>query len=190
MANKRHVSSDENELLKMLSNGSQEAFALIYNKYSEKLLMYVGKVIKDEVAAQDIVQDLFITVWQRRLEMEKVESLGAYLTTSARYKAFTYIRNNLYKQNFAASISAYLESYDNSLQETLQARELETLIDQEIERLPERMRAVYIMSRKEHFSHKEIAEKLNIADTTVKKQIGKVLKQFKLRLDKLYSMLL
>ncbi len=177
-----HVLTDQ-QLMDLLHNGDRDAFDQIFNRYWRKLFIYAGKVVRDEETAQDIVQDVFISLWQRKAALVGVDSLSSYLHGAIRYKGIGHIRANLHKSNYAASIQAFFVDGCDSLNEHIDLQDLNEVIHHEIGKLPPKMREIFIMSRMEHLSNKEIAEKLNISDKTVKKQINRALNLFRLVLD-------
>ncbi|SOD18292.1 RNA polymerase sigma-70 factor [Pedobacter xixiisoli] len=186
--NKVQLYSDQ-ILLDMLKLDKRQAFDAIYNKYWEGIYLYIAKIIKDEEVAQDLLQEIFVSFWLRCEELE-IESLKAYLFTAARYSSLTYIKQNIKKNNYEESMSEFFSQHDHSLEQNIDAKELANFIDDQLQHLPEKMREIYVLSRKELLSHKEISERLSISDKTVKKQIGNALKIFRLRLSDLYILIL
>ncbi|RZK79529.1 MAG: RNA polymerase sigma-70 factor [Pedobacter sp.] len=178
--------SEDNHLFSLLCEGSKEAFDQIYNLYWKRLLVYVTNAIKDKEAAQDIVQEIFISLWLRRETIPHSGTLAGYLYTAARYKGISYIQANLKESKHADALIAYFSERQDSLNEDFAAKELQLIFDKGIENLPPKMREVFVLSRKENLSYKEISQKLNISDKTVKKQISNALKHFKLILNESY----
>ncbi len=173
----------DEKLLEFIREGDDRtAFDEIFNRYWERLFMYAAKVIRDEEEAQDIVQEVLVSLWQRR-ENLSIDSLSSYLYGAIRFKGLAYVRANLTRNNYLESLGYFFEEGRDLINEQLDAQELETLIRTEIDRLPPRMKEIFILSRIEQLSHKEIAERLNISDQTVKKQINLSLKLFRLILD-------
>ena len=171
---------DDEKLFDMLCQDNRRAFGEIYSRYWDKLYIYTAKAIRDKEAAKDIIQEIFVSLWQRRQSLKNTQSLSGYLFTAARFKGITYIQRNLKNSGCEASLVAHFTGRQDSLNELLDAKELNTIINKKVERLPEKMKEVYILSRNEQLSYKEIAERLQISDKTVKKQISNALKFFKL----------
>lgn len=173
--------SDE-QLFILVKSGNRRAFDIIYDRYWKKLFAYLVKAVKDQDEAEDMVQEVFVSLWQRRAAIEIHTSLSAYLFSSARLSGLKYMRNRLARQVFHQESGQLTVEEQSGFEAGFEARDLNALFDKEIERLPKKMREVFILSRKEELSHKEIAEKLAISDKTVKKQINNVIKIFHLRL--------
>lgn len=166
-----------------MRRGDKNAFDQIYWRYWHKLFMYSGKVVKDEEEAQDIVQDIFISLWQRRKSLGEIKCLSSYLHGAVRFKGFAYIRANLFKNNYLSSLRSHLEDGNDSINEQINFKELNTILHGEIGKLPPKMREIFILSRVEQLTYKEIADRLNISDKTVKKQINRSLSIFRRTLE-------
>src|SRR5690606_34010393 len=106
----------------------------------------------------------------------------AYLFVIARNLAFKQLQKSLRKQDVLEKFLAFYGEADDYTEQQVNANDLSLVIDQEIARLPEKMRQIFIMSRKENLSYNEIAERLEISDLTVKKQVSNALKYLRLRM--------
>jgi RNA polymerase sigma-70 factor (ECF subfamily) len=144
------------------------------------------RVIRQQPDAEDIVQELFVSIWRRRQEIDIEMALSTYLYNSARYLAIRHIEKNStysdYLQRLAARIAGEEEP---GIEAEIFGRELEGQIDQLIRELPEKMQEVFILSRRHHLSYKEIAERLSISEETVRKQVHKSLQILRSRLGPL-----
>ena len=166
----------------MASGDEKSAFELLYTRYWEQLFCYAAKAIGNKTDALDIVQETFIAVWEQRHQVTALQSLKAYLFAITRYKAIRYIRKHAHRTDYLDSLTDFLQRHEQSPEELYIAHELQTLVDAEIQQLPKKMQAVFMLSRQENLSHKEIAEKLAISDKTVKKQISNSLKVLRLKI--------
>jgi RNA polymerase sigma-70 factor (family 1) len=173
----------DHELLALLKEGNREAFDAIYTRFSERLYFYLVKAIKDSDEAEDILQEVFYSLWKRRYTLENIESICAYLFSCVRYSGIRYIRNNIKKNHYRESWNHFFCEEDDLFEQQFAAKELSDILYKEIDKLPPKMREVFVLSRKEEFSYKEIAQKLNISDKTVKKQISNALKHLHLKLN-------
>lgn len=174
---------NDDELFCLLCEGDLDAFDQIYNAYWQKLFLYVVKVIRDKEAAEDIVQEIFVSLWSRREEISDQRTLSGYLFTAARFKGINFVQDQLKKGQHLDSLIDHFTARQDTLNESIEARELNAIIDDEIEKLPAKMRDVFVLSRREQLSHKEISDKLQISDKTVKKQINNALKHFRMVLN-------
>lgn len=130
---------------------------------------------------EDIAQDVFYELWKKRARLTIKTSLKAYLRRAAMNKALNFIRDQKIKFDDEEK-QAPLESKIPSINQKLEAAELQQLIDQVIDDLPERCRVVFVLSRFEEMSYNEIAKQLDISSKTVENQISKALKILRVRL--------
>ncbi|MCC6289923.1 MAG: RNA polymerase sigma-70 factor [Chitinophagaceae bacterium] len=166
----------ENELLNLLHNDDEAAFSEIYDRYWEKMTMHVLKVIHSPEDAGDIVQEVFVSIWRRRSELLITGALGAYLMKSARNLAIRHLEKNISSRNFLSTLSYALEHNNIHTQQEIESEDMEDKIAQVVSKLPPKMRSVFVLSRDEQLSYKEIANQMGIAETTVKKQVSNAIK--------------
>lgn len=175
------------ELTAFLAEGDNAAFAEIYNRYWVVLYSHARKMTRDDDLAKDVVQDVFISLWDKVAETEFSFSLKAYLYATVRNRIL-----NLYdKEKVKSKYLSSLEDFDRSGENVTDYRLRETLlaehIDREILQLPGKMREIFEMSRKLNMTYKEISEQLDISDKTVKKQMSNAIKILRVKLGSLFS---
>ncbi|MNJ98248.1 ECF RNA polymerase sigma factor SigW [compost metagenome] len=173
---------NDQELAILLKKGNEAAFHEIYERYKGILHLHAYKKLVDFEEAKDVVQELFGALWDKRDDLPETVNFSGYLYSSVRNRIF-----NIYAHKKVAA--GYITSFQNFNREEsyitddwVRENELAKQIEAEIGALPERMREVFLLSRKEHLSHKEIAEKLDISEFTVKNHIKKALKILRFRL--------
>lgn len=167
--------SDE-QLLASIREGDRLAFHEIYYRYWKKLYGSAYPLLNDSALCEDLVQDLFITLWVKR-EKWQIESLQAYLYTALRNRVFKALK----KQKIQVDSSSALQYFpsDYAADRDVLLKEINSLRDQGIRQLPERCRLIYRMSREEALSTKEIALKLNLAPKTVENQMTIALRRLR-----------
>ncbi|MBN8861530.1 MAG: RNA polymerase sigma-70 factor [Sphingobacteriales bacterium] len=176
----------ESELLNLLRSSDEAAFTEIYERYWEKMTMHVLKVIQSSDDARDIVQEVFISIWKRRGEIVISGALGAYLLKSVRNLSIRYIEKNTSKRNFLSSLSQMFNETAPAGQNDVEYEELEGKIAHAVSKLPPKMQEVFILSRREHLSYKEIAKQMGITETTVKKQVSNAIKIIRNAVNELF----
>ena len=183
-----HGSYTDEQLIASLKNGDAGAFTEIYERYWDKLLTYTMRAIRRQPDAEDIVQELFVSIWRRRHELEIERALSTYLYNSVRYLAIRHIEKNStyadYLQRLGLRI-AVEQGTVPGVEAEIFGRELEAQIDKLILELPEKMQEVFLLSRRHHLSYKEIADRLSISEETVRKQVYKSLQVLRSRLGPL-----
>ncbi|MBK1439478.1 RNA polymerase sigma-70 factor [Parapedobacter sp. ISTM3] len=172
--------------LRQLKAGDESVFSEIYDAHWESLFKYVIRILPDQDDAADIVQETFVTFWELRRQLDGVKTVKAYLFVMARNLAFRRFRDYVKRTEVEDKLAQFYGDPVVNLEQLVGAKELANLLDAEIEKLPKRMREVFVLSRKEHLSYKEIAERLHISDQTVKKQINNSLKYLRLKIDEEY----
>ncbi|MEP7259488.1 MAG: RNA polymerase sigma-70 factor, partial [Flavitalea sp.] len=155
-----------------------------YQRYWEDLFVTAVKVTHSPEDARDIVQEIFLSLWNRRNELGIAGSMEGYLQTCVRYKAIDYIEKNITRRRY---LEALLETVETNLvpdaETQLKLKELQQAVSSAVSQMPVRMRQVYQLSRQEQLSHKEIASLLGISDETVKKHIHHALQHIRSAID-------
>lgn len=169
-------------LLNRLQEGDARSFEELFNQYWEPLYVIALNRLRNSEEAREIVQSLFVDLWQRHEQLAVKTSLKAYLYTALRYAILDHLRSRTVRDRYVESIRAATYPLRNVTAETVAYRELETTVQQGMGRLPERCRQVFRMRRLEHYSVKEIALKLGVSSKTVENQLTKATKVLRLHL--------
>lgn len=166
---------NEAEIIVRLRDDDREALKVIYEKHWQALYISAYNILKDKEACEDILQEIFIQLWQRRGTLNIKTSFTAYLFTATRYQVFHHIRKSAGRQELFENLEErFLTDAPDSL---LNTKELQQIIQAAVENLPEKCREIYKLSREQHLSYKSIAEQLQISPKTVENQIGIALKK-------------
>lgn len=158
-------------------------FETVYNLYWKKLYSICNKSLEDPDIAKDLVQDIFISLWEKQEELIINDSLEKYLVKAAKFKVFEYIRNKVGHESKMETLSYYqtLEQTTSS-QELVEYKELQENINSAISLLPDHCKKVFLQSRIEGLKNKEIAQALQITERTVEYHITKALAHLRIRL--------
>lgn len=172
-------------LVKLLKRGDMAAFDAIYYKYSHKLHLFVLRYLKQEEDAEGIVQEVFIKIWESRKKIDTYQSFEGFIFTIAYNATISLLR----KRMSETKSREYLKSLQQpDIPETaideLQYKELNHKVQKLLKELTPRQREIYQLSREEGLSHKEIAEKLDLSESTVNNHLVTILKYLKSHLDK------
>ena len=179
----------DQELLKCMHDDDTSAFTELYNRYWADVFTHVMKVIRSHSDAEDIVQELFESIWKRRKQLEVRGSVAAYLHTGAKYMAIHFMEKHMAGSTYLQSLSdAVLPATMPVAESVVDAKALEKRIALITGRLPDKMREVFRLSRQENLTHKEIAKKLQISEGTVKKQVYNSLKFIREQLGDIASL--
>ncbi len=165
----------DEQLFKLMKDNDSKAFESLFRRHYNPLCRKIIRITEDEEAAEDVVQQLFIKIWESRSMMEVPDSVAAYLTVSARNRALNHLKSAQRKRINEERLQNIRSEEDNSSQHQLEAKELNKLIQEAIQSLPEKRREIFVLSRFEGMSYREIAEQLGISIKTVEAQMGKAL---------------
>lgn len=172
----------DQDLVTMLKAGNEDAFTEIYSRYSLILYRQANKMLRDQEASEDLVQDLFITLWDKAGQLRAEVNLAGYLYVAVRNKVFKLIEKGKVRNDYLSAIAKYATEVSTETIDHLDEKELQLILQREIDRLPPRTKEVFELSRNQNLSYAEIAFQLGISDKTVKKQINNALKVLKSKL--------
>ncbi|MFI2742404.1 RNA polymerase sigma-70 factor [Zhouia sp. PK063] len=166
----------DTELLAHCKKNNVSSFDEIYNRYWKRLFTYAFKIYQDDLICEDIVQEVFIKLWEIN-QTTTILNLEAYLFKAIKNRAANHIRS----LKFTAVHEDVLTSIQSTinLQKEIEVKELEQQIFESIDELPPKCKEIFYMSRFEMLNNKEIAEKLNISIRTVEKHISNALKHLR-----------
>jgi RNA polymerase sigma-70 factor (family 1) len=164
-------------LLASLKNGDHSAMEQLYQEYWEEVLDNAYKRVRDEEVAQDITQEIFISIWENRERLQIEGSLTAYFKGAVKYKVINYFKSSMVKEKHKEDIALLTGSPTAaSAENLLMLKDLNKQFDEALQELPEKMRVIISMSRKQEKSIQEISAELNLSAQTVKNQISSALK--------------
>ena len=169
---------EEKELIVALKQGGKEAFTTLYQQYWRQVYNFSRLYLLNQSATEEVVQEVFIKVWESREFMREDDNFKGLLFIITRNLIFNRHRKHLNEDFYKVTVlSAIEDPYD--VEEEIDAKDLSRYIDTLIDELPERRREIFNLSRKEHKSYKEIAQILHISEKTVENQISEALKFLK-----------
>jgi RNA polymerase sigma-70 factor (family 1) len=172
----------EEELLKRLQAGSEDAFTEIYNRFWEKLLAIAYYHVHDKQTAEDIVHEVMMSLWLRKYEL-MINSLQAYLATAVKFALFKSIARNKRRREILEG--QYPSESFSDIEEKLDAKFLQYFLHGAIKELPEKARLVFNYSRVERLSITEIAGKMDLSPKAVEYHMTKALRALRETLKKI-----
>lgn len=169
---------DSNYTLQLMA-GDESAFAAFYKFYGAKVYRLAYKFLKDQVHSEEIVQETFIKLWLTRGQLHPESNIWPYLFVIAKRLSLNALRQH-YKFTVAfEELTNQKEEYNNVTEDHIMVHDLEEFTEKILQKLPKQQQQVFMMSRKEGLTHKEIAEKLHISPNTVKNHMVEALKFLK-----------
>ncbi|MEL0650748.1 RNA polymerase sigma-70 factor [Algibacter sp. TI.3.09] len=167
--------NSDSEIIRKLKVDDKKALTILYNSYWKVLYISSYNLLKNKEVCEEIIQDVFIDLWNKRKDLEIKVSLQSYLYACVRYKVFAEFRTN--KMMRVELFDDLNERLQYTTPETkMMHKELKNFVKLVVESLPEKCKKVYKLSRQEQLSHKEIAEQLGITVKTVENHITNALR--------------
>ena len=172
--------SGDEDLWHAISLDDSKAFSLLLERYWKKVIVTAFKYLKDRDICEQVVQDIFIYLWQKRSRLD-IKSFQHYLNSAARYQIYKHLKAVrlspvIYSDEADLAGNEYC---NNKGEDDLLASELIFQINASLDLLPNRCKEIFVLSRQEHLSNAEIADKLNISKRTVENQITHALKHLR-----------
>ena len=160
------------------------SFSELYLIYYPKLVRFAKEFVMSEEDAENITQDVFTDLWEKRESMNHIENMNAYLFDYLKHKVFEqkYVEN--VKASFEIELNLKLQSLDRfDVYDISERNQMENLIRDAINSLPKRCRDIFLLSRMEGLKYREISERLGISVNTVECQMGIALKKLRAKLN-------
>ncbi|MGN6509367.1 MAG: RNA polymerase sigma-70 factor [Chitinophaga sp.] len=175
-------------LLDLMKAEDHRAFDELYDRHWKALYQTAYAILRDENACMDILQDIFVWLWEHRGHLV-LTTVRGYLTMAVKYKASNYLRR-LNRQRLFTGEMATPEPAPANGELSVELKELKALVIHFTEHLPGRCKEVFLLSRNEYLSNREIAQRLGISEKTVENQITTALKRLRVKLGNLSSFLI
>jgi len=185
--NEEHI---DTKLISRFRNGDMEAFRKIYDSYCEPLYRFAYSYLKDSFEAEEIVQDVFLKVWEKREEVDEQKSFKSYLYRITVNKVFNELKHRVVKQKYEQHALNFDQITSETPESSIQFQELNKKLEHLLAQLPEQQRNIFIMSRWKGLSNAEIAENLSLSIRTVENQIYRAAKFIKLHLNDDYPIVI
>ncbi|MEM7572589.1 MAG: RNA polymerase sigma-70 factor [Bacteroidota bacterium] len=164
-----HTDADQ-QILEKLRQGDTMALDALFRKYYVRCCQGADRILRDPAAAEDVVQELFLSLWKRRATLPVMDNVRAYLLRATRNRSLNYLRDQARIPQGDGEMPD-LPTAANVASSDLELSELQARVDAAIDSLPERCRLVYVLCRLEEMSHKEVAASLEISTKTVENQM-------------------
>ena len=168
------------------------SFSELYLIYYPKLVRFAKEFVMSEEDAENITQDVFTDLWEKRESMNHIENMNAYLFRLVRNKCLDYLKHKVFEQKYVENVKASFEIELNLKLQSLdrfdvydisERNQMEKLIRDAINSLPKRCRDIFLLSRMEGLKYREISERLGISVNTVECQMGIALKKLRAKLN-------
>ncbi|MFC2139132.1 RNA polymerase sigma-70 factor [Bacteroidota bacterium] len=179
----------ESGLAEKIKSGDPAAFEKLFRTYCQNLVNFSRRYIRDKQIAENIVQDVFLKIWQNRHTIDSSQSIKSYLFAAVKNESFKHLRH-LDVETRSYDKIVKLVNVEKTPDEVLDEKELQEKVNSALNDLPEKCREIFFMSRFDKLKYAEIAEILDISIKTVETQIGRALKKLRENLSAAIMILL
>ena len=169
-------------LIGRLHDKDETAFETVYKKYFQTLYAYALSIVKNEMMAEEIVQNVFYKIWEKASSLNFRSSLVAYLFRAIYNESLNHLKHLKVRSENKLHIIYRTDISDETASNKIQVKELELKLQSALNELPEQCRTVFQLSRFEELRYREIADKLQISIKTVENHMGKALKLLRAKL--------
>lgn len=178
-----YSSLDQNELIELLKQSDQKAFNTLFRLYSAKVYHFSYGYLKSTEESEEIVQDTFTKIWEKRATIDAAYSFSGFVFTVAHHLILNRIRKIRNENHYKAILAKNNIHIRNETEEKILHDELEKAQQQALVELPPRRKIIYQMIREEGMTYKQVAELLNISTKTVESQMTEAIKHLRTKLS-------
>lgn len=182
--------SEDGVHIQKLKNGDVKSFDFLFDKYYEDLVFFGYTFLKEQESCEDVVQDIFMRLWENRENIHICGSLKAYLMTAVKNKSLELLKHKDVIKNHQDYVICQNNIIDYDAEKYLLYSELNRNLYQEINKLPEDVKVIFKMHRFKNKKYNEIADELNVSVRTVENKISKALEILRKRMEAFYSLIL
>jgi len=169
----------DQQLLDLIRTDNRGAFTELYNRYWDKTYAAALHRLNDEHEAEEVVQEVFLSIWQRRATLQLTHTVATYLAVAIKYKVINHLAKQHRRQLQHDELTITSPIVADSTADWLHEKELRQLLQKTISQLPEKCRIVFLLSRDENKTYAEIAAELNISQKTVEAHMSKALRELR-----------
>jgi len=181
------IKDEELFIFNRMTEGDKEAFRFFFEKYYPDLCNLVNLYLHDPAMSEEIVQDIFIYLWEKKEKIKIESSVQSYLLSASKNRSLNYIRDERAKLDIHRRLAEFNRNTVEMPDRVMDTNQLREVIDTAINSLPDRCREVYILGKEKSLSYKEISEELGISVKTVEVQMGIALKKLRDQLRPYYE---
>jgi RNA polymerase sigma-70 factor, ECF subfamily len=176
----------DNLLVTRIRHNDTDAFRALYNRYSKKIYFFSLKYLGNNIEAEELVQSVFINVWENRESLDATNSVKSYIYKAAVNYIYNFLKKKTIHARFMESYMHNDEIHSNHIYDQVFHHDLESLINSIVGNLPSQQQRIFRLNRNEGLTHMEIAGKLNLSVRTVENQMYRALKTIRTVLKEKY----
>jgi RNA polymerase sigma-70 factor (ECF subfamily) len=177
----------DESLVALMKEGNQAAFTALYERYWKKMVVQAYMKVQRGEDAKEIVQDVFLDLWNRRSKLELEHSFHTYVAAAVKYRILRWLAKEKNEQFKRSKLS--VADNDSTTQEWLDFQHLRQELEKAVQQLPDKCQLVFRLSREAGLSDKEIAQELQISPKTVETHLSRALKSLRTSFRHFFSLL-
>ncbi len=176
------MKTEELHIIEQIASGDEKTFEQFFKLHYSELCSYAEKFLQDHDDSEEVVQDMFFSMWEKRESLTNVSSLKSYLYRSVRNTCLNKINHNKVKMQYMQHNMEQIKEAEQEIESEDNEGQITTRINQEIDKLPEQRKRIFKLSRFEGLKYKEIADSMGLSIKTIEAQMGKALKTLRTEL--------
>ena len=179
---------NDEELMQEIKADNMFAFDVLYKKYSKKLYKFGYSILKSKEETENLIQDVYLNLWENRHKVEKDSSVKSYVFTITYNSAISVIRKKAKESQFVEYLKSLQQINIEPVNVELEYNELTKKLDEIVKALPQRQKEVYLMHKVDGLKYSEITERLHISVNTIENHMSRALKTIRKKLGN-YSLI-
>jgi len=183
------VEYSDSTVITLLKQGSEKVFEKVFKDHFKSLHSYAYTFLKDDELAEEVVQNVFCRIWEKREQLKTDGSIKAYLYRAVHNECLNYLKHQKVKASFQVYYAREMEQSEDNLSKKVIANELEKQIHKAMSELPQQCRIIFQMSRFEQLKYQQIADQMGLSIRTIENQMGKALKLMRIKLAEFLTLL-
>ncbi|MEO3402472.1 RNA polymerase sigma-70 factor [Mucilaginibacter sp. CAU 1740] len=187
------VEYSDSTAITLIKQGSQKAFERLFKDHFKSLHAYAYTFLKDDEQAEEVVQNVFCRVWEKRDQLKTDGSIKAYLYRAVHNESLNYLKHQKVRASFGVYYADEMEQNtggDEPASKKLMAAELQRHIEKAMSELPEQCRIIFQLSRFEQLKYQQIADQMGLSIKTIENQMGKALRVMRQKLAEFLPIIL
>ncbi len=173
---------NEERIVALLAKRDEKIFEQVFKTHFKSLHAYAFTILKDEMAAEELVQNIFFKIWERPEKLSITGSIAAYLYRAVHNESLNHLKHLKVRSKYQLHAVHQMKNETDNASKKILLKELETKLHRALQELPEQCRTIFQLSRFEELKYREIADRLEISPKTVENQMGKALKLLRMKL--------
>jgi RNA polymerase sigma-70 factor (ECF subfamily) len=166
-ATTKSLNSDDLHLLLKIAMGDERAFEALYHKFSKKIYYFAYKILQEETAAEEVVQEVMLKVWNTRTTLSSISHVESYLRVMSRNISLNALRRQEIESRANEKLKSYWQTESNDTEERVILQETRKLLDEAIAQLPAQQQLIYKLCHQQGLKYDEVAKQLQLSPATV-----------------------